>query len=85
MYKDINEIEARKEELRKALLAKENEIATLWDTVFNPPSDTGIETPSQRILHYAHNAAGVFDGAMLGWKLYKRLNGSFLFRKHKRH
>lgn len=83
MYKDITEIEAKKEELRKALTKKEDEIATLWDTLFNPPQPK-LETPTQKAIHYAHTAAGLLDGAMLGWKLYRRLNGVFSFGKRKR-
>lgn len=77
MYRDINEIEAKKEELRKSIAQKEAEISKYWDTLFNPPQESTLETPTQRMMHYAHTAAGVFDGAMLGWKLYRKLNGSF--------
>lgn len=84
MYQDTTDIEQRKAELRKAITAKENEIANLWDSIFNPPQSNVVETPTQKAIHYAHTAAGVFDGALLGWKLYRKLNGMFSLRKGKK-
>lgn len=84
MPQEINDLEARKEQLRKEIAAKENYIAKLWDETFHPVEENTIKTPTQRILSYANTAAGVFDGAMLGWKLYRRLNGVFSFRKPKK-
>lgn len=84
MYKDVNEIETKKEELRKEIARKEDEISRYWRTLFNPPKESTIETPTQRMMHYAHTAAGVFDGALLGWKLYRKLNGSFSFGRRKK-
>lgn len=81
---DIKDIDARKEALRKAVAEKEEEIATLWDKLFNPPQEHVVETPTQRVLHYANTAAGVFDGALLGWKLYRKLNGMFSFSKRRK-
>lgn len=84
MQQEIIDIEARKEKLRKDIALKEEQIAKLWDETFHPVEDNTIKTPTQRILSYANTAAGVFDGAMLGWKLYRRLNGVFSFRKPKK-
>lgn len=84
MYRDIIEIEAKKEELRKNIALKEEEISKCWDTLFNPPQESKLETPTQRMMHYAHTAAGIFDGAMLGWKLYRKLNGTFSIGKRKK-
>lgn len=81
---DIRDIDARKEALRKAVAEKEEEIGNLWDKLFNPPKEHLVETPTQRMLHYANTAAGVFDGALLGWKLYRKLNGMLSFRKPKK-
>lgn len=78
---EIIDIEARKEQLRAQIASKESEIIQLWDTLFNQKEDTALKTPTQRILSYANTAAGVFDGAMLGWKLYRKLHGTFSFGK----
>lgn len=83
MYQNIEEIETRKRELRDALSKKENEIGNLWDKLFQPEDISPTATPTQRILHYANTAAGVFDGALLGWKLYRKLNGMSFFGRKK--
>lgn len=81
---EINELEARKEQLRKEIAGKEAQISQLWDTLFYAEEDNALKTPTQRMLSYANTAAGLFDGAMLGWKLYRRLHGAFSFRKTKK-
>lgn len=81
---NINDIEIKKQELRKAINAKEEEIDRLWNELFTPPVSNAFETPTQRFMRYAHNSVGVIDGAILGWKLYRKLGKTFSFKRHKK-
>ncbi|MCM1079619.1 MAG: hypothetical protein NC344_07525 [Bacteroidales bacterium] len=73
MYNNINDIILKKEELRKAIIQKEKEISILWDDTFHPKDNNSFNTPSQRLLKYANTGLGLMDGALLGWKLYRKL------------
>ncbi|NPD80612.1 hypothetical protein HPS57_01250 [Prevotella sp. PINT] len=73
MYNDIDDIIAKKAELQKAINRKEKEISILWEDVFHPKEDKTFSTPSQRLLKYANTGLGLMDGALLGWKLYRKL------------
>lgn len=84
MYQNLSDIKAEKEKLHKAISDKENEINNLWDTLFHPKEEHLIETPTQRLLHYANTGAGLLDGAILGWKLYRKIGGTFSFRSKRR-
>lgn len=81
---NLTDIQAEKERLHKAISDKETEIGNIWNEVFHTV-DTSTMTRSQRMLHYANTGAGLVDGAILGWKLYRRLSaaGSFFRRKRK--
>lgn len=80
----LTDIQAEKERLHKAISNKEAEISAIWHDVFHTV-DTAAMSRSQRMLHYANTGAGLVDGAILGWKLYRRLSaaGSFFRRKRK--
>ena len=77
----LKDIELRKAELRKQIAAKEAECATLWDQLFEKPSGNTIQTPTQRLLSYANKGAAIFDGAMVGWKLYRHFRPAERTRK----
>jgi len=75
MYNNLDDILLQKEAIRKQIAEKEEKISRLWDETFHQEEQTEFLTPSQRILKYANTGLGLFDGAMLGWKLYRRLGG----------
>lgn len=78
MYQSLADIQAEKAKLNKAISDKEDEISKLWDEVFHPAEEEQLfTTPTQKILKFANTGAGILDGALLGWKLYKRIGGSF--------
>lgn len=81
MYNTLEEIDARKAELNKQLEAKTAEIAKKWDILFHPAEDTRlVQSPTERFITYAQKSAGIIDGALLGWKLYRK----FFSRRRRR-
>ena len=45
------------------------------------------ETPSKRLQRLMSTGIGMFDAALLGWKLYRKFSGKSLiprFRRHKK-
>lgn len=84
-YRTLTDIQVEIDRLRQELSSKEEEISNLWNNTFHQIDDKELKTPTQRLFQYANTCAGVFDGALLGWKLYRRLGGTFsLFGKKRR-
>lgn len=71
-YQSLLAIRARKMQLNKEIQRSEQEIKTTWDSIFHPKKDPVPNTPTQRFLSLASSSVGLIDGALLGWKLYKR-------------
>ena len=85
MYQTLKDIEAEKLRLRSAISEQEKEIRETWEDIFYAKEDTSAKTPPQRLLYYANTGAGIFDGVLFGWKMYRRLGGAFsLFRKKRK-
>ena len=82
-YTTIEDIVAEKERLRKALTEKGEEISELWGELVHPKEYDAPKSPAQRMLQYANAGAGLVDGILLGWKLYRRIGGTFSFFKRK--
>lgn len=71
-YQSLLTIRARKIELSKEIQRSEHEIKTTWNALFHPKKQQTPKTPTQRILAMASSSMGLIDGALLGWKLYKK-------------
>lgn len=72
-YKSLNDIRTRKEMLRNAILKDDEKIRTLWNELFKPTEIFDKNTPpSKRISRILNTGATVIDGAILGWKLYRK-------------
>ena len=71
-YRSLEEIRMRKETLRRELQKDNGQINSLWHRIFHNDK-TG--TPSKRISGLMSTGAGVVDGVILGWKLYRRFKG----------
>lgn len=84
IYNTLEDIVAEKERLRKALTTKGEEISNLWGELVHPKENEGPKSPAQRFLQYANAGAGLVDGILLGWKLYRRIGGTFSFFKRKK-
>lgn len=75
----LEEIKARRIELRQQLTRKERIINTKVDAIFSPP-ESGNK--AEMYMNRAVAAYNAFDGFMTGYKLLKSL--SFLFKRFKK-
>lgn len=81
----LETLEIRKQQLREDLDKSEEKLADLWNAMFRQPSEEELGSPTKRILATITSASAVIDGALLGWKLYRRLGGTVnLFRRKKK-
>lgn len=74
VFNNLEEIQARKQQIHSQRMQHGQKCQSLWNSLLHPQKQSLYETRSQKILSYAHNAAGAFDGLMLGWKLYRKLS-----------
>ena len=80
----LTDIRNYKMELRKQIDKKEEAIVSLWHDLFHK-EETEPKTNTQRIAKMISLGAGAFDGAMLGWKLYRKFKyGKSLFSKKRK-
>ena len=85
-FNSLADIRAYKEELRQKIEQDENEIGRLWGTLFHP-EEPETRTRAQKWMHLYNVGTSMFDGVMLGWKLYRKFGGGkgisiFGKRKH---
>ena len=83
-FRSLNDIREYKDELREQIELDEDSIADKWNSLFHreePPANS----KAQKLARMVSLGTGMFDGAMLGWKLYRKYQeGAFLFGKKKR-
>lgn len=73
VYQSIEEIRARKALLQKDIKTDEEKIDEKWHSLFKKPQALSkAATPSQRITSIVNSSAGVLDGVLLVWKLYRK-------------
>ena len=72
-YRSLEAIQARKEYILKDIQKDDQQIRTLWGNLFHKPAMlVSSKTPSKRINSLMTAGAGVFDGIILAWKLYRK-------------
>ena len=71
-YKSLEAIRARREELKKEIEKGNKELKSKWDSLFHSKDSLRATTRTQRMLSMANTGAGIIDGAILGWKLYRK-------------
>lgn len=72
-YQSIEEIKLRKAALQKEIEADSAKIDEKWHSLFKKPEALSKSaTPSQRISGIISSGAGVLDGILLVWKLYRK-------------
>ena len=72
-YQSIEEIRLRKAALKKEIEADSAKIDEKWHSLFKKPEALSKSaTPSQRISGIISSGAGVLDGILLVWKLYRK-------------
>ncbi|MBQ7421152.1 MAG: hypothetical protein IJV27_03290 [Prevotella sp.] len=72
-YKSLSEIRLRKAQLLTDITKDNNKMRNMWNEIFHKPKDK--VTPTQRFSGLMSTGAGVLDGLILGWKLYRKLGG----------
>ena len=72
-YQSIEEVRLRKAALQKEIEADSAKIDEKWHSLFKKPEALSKSaTPSQRISGIISSGAGVLDGILLVWKLYRK-------------
>ena len=70
-YKSLDDIRARKEELRQSLRQDNQSMKTQWNGLFHQEKSN---LPSRRLANIMSTGAFVLDGVILAWKLYNRFH-----------
>lgn len=76
MYNNLEELQEQRRQLNASLKTKEKEIADQWHSLFVQEEKSPFMTPTQKLLSYANTGAGLLDGALFGWKIYRRFFGN---------
>lgn len=79
----IESLQLEKDSLKKQLEKSKTNISLHWSTLFSPPkSDSKV----QIWVNQAERAYAIYDGVMLGYKLFRRFNTfvSIFSKKKKR-
>lgn len=75
----IESLQQRRNQLQKQLNNSKEVITDQWIKLFAPPQ---AETKVQMWVNQAERAYAIYDGVMLGYKLFKRFNMfTSLFRR----
>ena len=83
-FRSLNDIREYKDELREQIKLDEDSIADKWNSLFHR-EEAPANSKAQKLARMVSLGTGMFDGAMLGWKLYRKYQeGAFLFGKKKR-
>lgn len=70
-YKSLTEIHLKKEDLLKDIRKDDKQIQNLWKSLFHNDIQKAT-TRSQRFSGLINTGAGILDGIILGWKLYRK-------------
>lgn len=83
-FSSLDDIMVYKEELRERINQDRDAISAKWNELFHK-EEPAPQNKAQKIMKMLSLGTGVLDGAMLGWKLYRKYQeGAFLFGKRKR-
>ena len=82
-FSSLDDIRLYKEELLEQIRQDRDVISTKWNDLFHREEPTP-QSKAQKIMKMLSMGTGVLDGAMLGWKLYRKYQeGAFLFGKRR--
>ena len=71
-YRSLDEIRDRKDVLLADIRKDDQQIKALWGQLFAKREPISALTPSKRISSLMTTGAGILDGILLGWKLYRK-------------
>ncbi len=80
-YQSLEDIRRRKDELRQSIRQEDQEVRKLWSSLFYKPDHLLPATPTKRISNFLTNSAGIIDGLILGWKLYRKFKGNKRYKR----
>lgn len=78
-YKTLDDIRLRKAQLLTEITKDNNKIQGMWNGLFHTKKDA--TRPTSKISAFMKTSIGVFDAAILGWKLYRRFGGKKTTKK----
>lgn len=86
-FSSLTDICQAKEALRQDIRKQEDVVAELWNDLFHKPEEDLSSSPTRRAMSMVNMGAGVIDGLLLGWKLYRKFQNTRLpfFTKRKKH
>ena len=67
----LAQLAAYKKHLKEDIEQDEKEMKKMWNSLFKKPSST-YKSPSQKLSNFLSMSGGIIDGALLGWKLYRK-------------
>ncbi|MGG6544895.1 UNVERIFIED_CONTAM: hypothetical protein NY100_05625 [Prevotella sp. 15_C9] len=73
VYKTLSEIRLRKAQLQTDIAKDNQRMSKLWNDVFH--NENRSTSPTRRLSGFMNTGAGIIDGLLLGWKLYRRFGG----------
>ena len=87
VYRTLSEIRLRKAQLLTDINKESKQISILWNNVFHKPKKSSA--PTKKLSNLMSSSVSIANAAILGWKLYRRLNGkpslfSFFSKKKKK-
>jgi hypothetical protein len=71
-YTSLEQIRDSKGLLQGDLRNSEKQIQQLWGQLFTKPEPLSALTPTKRFSSLLSTGAGILDGVILGWKLYRK-------------
>jgi len=82
-YRSLQEIRDRKDALLNEIRKDDQQMRTHWNSLFHKPSNQLVSTPSRKLNTLMTTGAGVLDGIILAWKLYRKFGGKKSSRKRR--
>jgi len=70
-FNSLEDIERQKNVLKAKIEEKDKNITKMWNGLFHEKKSDN-PTPSARMTKMISLGSGIFDGALLGWKLYRK-------------
>lgn len=68
----LTALKERQQTIKKQLNYSEKRLGTIWNEIFHSPAAKERNSPTLRAMTLITSYAGVIDGAILGWKLYRK-------------
>jgi len=68
----LEELTHKKQMLKAKIDEQDVQIKKMWKELFHDHSKESLSTPSARLAKVITVGSSVFDGALLGWKLYRK-------------